>query len=420
MRILYLHQYFVPPGGAGSTRSYEFARRWVRRGHEVTVVTSSARFPEGVARGGTELNVEGIRVRVVDVPYSNELSYARRLVRFARFATAALAEVSGPPRADVVFASSTPLTIAIPALWAKRVHRCPMVFEVRDLWPEVPIAVGALRGPFAKAAARALERAAYRASAHVVALSPGMRDGVLKTGYPADRITVIPNLANPALFRDPAALEDMTYRRMLGAGPIVVYTGVIGYVNGLEYLVRLARETRRYLPEVRFVIVGAGKERAAVERAAREAGVLETTLRILPLVPKTEIPKILAAADVATSFVRDIPALWENSANKFFDALAAGKPVLINHGGWQADLLRATGAGIVVPAADPAAGARLLADFLADRDRLQRAGAAALELARSNFDVEKLSGAALTVLERAVSTLAARGASRDSIVIPRG
>lgn len=403
MRILYLHQYFTPPTGAGGTRSYEFARRWVRRGHQVTLVTSGARFPgEPAARLRSALVIDGIDVRVLGVPYSQMLSFPRRIASFVRFAAAAVREVGRVRRPDVVFATSTPLTIAIPALVAKAIHRCPMVFEVRDLWPDVPIAIGALRGALPKAAARTLERIAYHHSAHVIALSPGMRDGVLRAGYPAERVTVIPNLANLALFGGGTAAEDPEYRRLLGPGPIVAYTGTIGFVNGLDYLVDLAREVRRLAPEVRFVVMGEGKEKAAVESAAQAAGVLDTTLHILPFVPKSELPRLLATVDVATSFVRNVPALWDNSANKFFDALAAGKPILINYGGWQADLLRKSGAGVVAPPDDPAEGARRLVELLRDRDRIRSARAAALELARSSFDVEKLSDCALSILERVV------------------
>jgi glycosyltransferase involved in cell wall biosynthesis len=334
---------------------------------------------------------------------SHHFSYHRRLLAFGHFATAACAAAMRVERPDVVFASSTPLTVAIPGIFAKTVHRCPMVFEVRDLWPDVPIALGVLRGRVAQGAARWLERTAYRCSAHVIALSPGMRDGVVRAGHPADRVTVIPNLSDVGLFGGGAAPEDPEYRRLLGPGPLVVYTGTIGHVNGLDYLVALARETRAIAPEVRFAVIGNGKEKPSVERAARDAGLLGSTLRFLPTVPKSELPRILATADLASSFVRNVPALWDNSANKFFDALAAGRPVLINHGGWQADVLRESGAGIVVPAEDPAAGARLLVDFLRDGGRVARARAAAAALARSTYDVDRLADQALAVLERAVA-----------------
>ena len=174
MKILYLHQYFKTPGMAGGTRSFEMARRLVARGHEVHVVT--ARDAPG-SRVWTYTQESGIDVHWCSVPYSNHMSYSRRIRAFAKFSRLA-ARRAASIEADVLFATSTPLSIVLPASYAARRQRIPMVFEVRDLWPELPIAVGALKNPLAIAAARWLERFAYRKATHVVALSPGMRDDV--------------------------------------------------------------------------------------------------------------------------------------------------------------------------------------------------------------------------------------------------
>lgn len=188
MKILYLHQYFVPPDAAGGTRSYELARRLVARGHDVTLVTSSAHM-QGSARHRT---LDGIEVVVLPVDYDNAMSNGERIRAFVEFAGRAAFEAARHPT-DVVFATSTPLTIAIPGLAARFLTSAPLVFEVRDLWPEIPIAMGSLRNPLARAAARGLEWLAYHGSCEVVALSPGMADGVAKVGIPRERITVIPN-----------------------------------------------------------------------------------------------------------------------------------------------------------------------------------------------------------------------------------
>src|SRR5690606_7968658 len=133
-----------------------------------------------------------------------------------------------------VFASSTPLTIALPGVYAARPRRVPMVFEVRDLWPQVPIAMGALRNPLARCVARALERFAYRNATRVVALSPGMAEGVVSTGYPAEHVVTIPNSADLELFR-PDESRARSFRQRhpeLGSGKIVLYAGTLGLANG--------------------------------------------------------------------------------------------------------------------------------------------------------------------------------------------
>lgn len=400
MRILYLHQYFVTPEMSGGTRSYEMARRFAAQGHEVHMVTSYRKPTTHTTWFETE--EAGIRVHWLPVPYSNAMSYAERIRAFIHFALAA------PRRAvvvggDVVFATSTPLTIAIPGVYAAKRLRVPMVFEVRDLWPELPIAVGALNNPVLQWAARRLEHFAYRNAAQVVALSPGMRDGVVRTGYPAERVHVIPNSSDIERFR----AADVDAERFLSQYPhlrgkkLVVYAGTLGIINGVGYLARLAATMRGLDPEVHIVIVGDGREKSDVRAEAEALGVLGQNLDLLPPVPKEDMPDVLAAATVATSLFVDLPTMWHNSANKFFDALAAGKPVAINYGGWQASLLRTHGAGLVLPTQDPSAGAEVLAAFLHDVDRLDAARRAASTLAETHFDRDDLARQLLEVLEKA-------------------
>ena len=180
MKITYLHQYFNTPEMPGDGRSFEMARRLVANGHRVNLLTAF--------RGETETQdwfcsrESGIDVHWLPVPYANTMSYAERIRSFFRFAIRS-ASRAAQLEADVVFATSTPLTIALPGVRAARRRRVPMVFEVRDLWPELPIAIGALRDPVSIFLARRLERFAYRNANRVVALSPGMADGVASTGF---------------------------------------------------------------------------------------------------------------------------------------------------------------------------------------------------------------------------------------------
>lgn len=401
MRVLYLHQYFTTPRMSGATRSYEMARRLVRAGHRVEMITAR----RDSERGGDweHESIEGISVHWLPVPYSNRMGFAARLRSFLRFAQRAgrrAVELGG----DVVFASSTPLTIAIPGVRAARKLGVPMVFEVRDLWPETPIAMGALNNPLTIVPARMLERYAYRNAERIVALSPGMADGVVEAGYPRERIAVIPNSSDVELFRVPRSQGErfLQAHPELAGGPLVIYGGTLGRVNGVGYLVEIASEMLSLDPGLRFAIAGDGVERDLVERRAREGGVLGRNLWMLPPLPKDQMPGLLSAATVTTSTVIDVPELGKNSANKFFDAFAAGRPIMINHEGWQAELLREHGAGIVVPPADAPEAARQLRDFARSPERLAAARRAATELADRRFDRDLLAAELIEQLERAV------------------
>lgn len=391
MRIVYLHQYFVTPRMAGGSRSYEMARRLVAAGHEVHMITSDQ---EGHPAGSTwrESSEAGIHVHWTSVPYDNTMAYRKRIRAFLTFAWRA-ARKAAALRGDVIFATSTPLTIALPAVYASRRTRAPMVFEVRDLWPAVPIAIGAIRNPLAKRAASWLERFAYRHAGRIVALAPGMKDEIVVTGYPAQRVTVIPNGCDLASFADAEA--GLALRRRfdwLGDRPLLVFAGTFGLVNGMDYLVRLAQAAARIDADVRIAAVGTGREFDRTRRLAIDAGVLDRNLFLLGRVPKNEAAAWTLAADMTIALFTGPEIVWRDAVqNKFFDSLAAGKPVANNFPGWQSKLAEQAGAGLIVSATDTQAAARDIVRALRDRDWMERAGRAARELAVGRFNRDALA-----------------------------
>jgi len=242
-------------------------------------------------------------------------------------------------------------------------------------------------------AAKWLERFAYRNSARVVALSPVMKEGVISTGYPEEKVTVIPNSSDLELFDvDPARGREMRARYpWLQDRPLFVYAGTIGLVNGLEYLARLAAATWPKDPEIRFLIIGSGREEEKVRQTAEELGVYQKNFFMLGRVSKEEIPAWLSAADMASSICIDVKEVWLDSANKFFDALAAGRPVAINYGGWMADFLLENDIGLVLSNYDLETSANQIVEKLNDKAWLERATRDAQELARQHFDRNDLA-----------------------------
>ena len=379
MRILYLHQFFVTRAGVGGTRSYEFARRFVARGNSVRMVT---------AEGG-ERTVDGIEVVGVPAGYSDyvgatAVSYPRRMWAFARFALAATRAGLRGPRPDVVYAASPPLTVALPALAAAARWRAPLVFEVRDLWPEAPIQMGALRNPLARRLARTLERFVYRRSARVIALSPGIRAGVLATGVAEERVVLVPNASDLDLF-DPAP-------RRPGDRFTVAYFGTMGEANDLS----AAIEAARLLPDVEFVLMGEGKRRAALQRSAPENVAFPGAAG-----SKREVAALAARSDACLTLFKDVPVLATNSPNKLFDSFAAGRPAIVNMNGWMRALVEDNGAGLYVRAGDARDLAAKL-EWLREHPEDARAmGRNARALAEREFDRDRLAERALELLEEA-------------------
>jgi len=404
MKVIYLHQYFNTPALPGATRSYEMARRLVAAGHEVHMVTSWREPDSPRKRGWSKTKENGIHVHWLPVPYSNSMRSRQRLKAFFTFAFRA-APKAAALKGDVVFATSTPLTIAIPGVYAARRNRIPMVFEVRDLWPELPIAMDVLNNRLTIAAATWLEHFAYRNAAQVIALSPGMRDGVVRKGYPREHVHVIPNSADLELFDVPPGVgqEFRAQHRWLGEHPLILYAGALGQINGVDYLVRVASSMKRIAPDVRFLILGEGAEAGKIRSLAAELGVLDKSLFLWSRIPKADMPGVLSAATVATSLFIDLPAMRANSANKFFDALAAGRPIAINYGGWQADLIQEHSCGLLLDPNDPQTAAEKLASSVRDRGWLERAGRNARTLAEERFSRDKLAHELQCVLRTAAT-----------------
>jgi glycosyltransferase involved in cell wall biosynthesis len=386
---------------SGGTRSYEFARRLVEHGHQVHMITSD---PDGDrVRVSTEA---GIVVHWLPVPYDNAMSYRRRIWAFLSF-VARSAVVAGRQRHDLVFATSTPLTVAIPGVYAALRRRVPMVFEIRDLWPEVPIAMGALRSPVTRWAALRLEAWAYHRSAHVIAASAGMAASVRRR-FPDVPVTVVPNGSDRELFAGAGAGQaGVALRRAtpwLQDRPMILYAGTLGAVNGVDYLVRMAARLADIDPDVRVVIIGAGRMREPIRRLAAELGVLDRNLFLLEPVAKAEVVAFFAACDLATGLTVNLPVLGSDSSNKVLDAFAAGRPVAVNHGGWIAELIADTGAGLLLPPDDPDGAAAAAAAFVRNPEVCAAARTAAGTLGRNLFDRDLLFHGFEQVLIQAAGT----------------
>jgi glycosyltransferase involved in cell wall biosynthesis len=395
MRILYLHQFFITREGVGGTRSYEFARRFAARGHGVRMVTAGAgrRAVDGI-------EVVGVRGAYSDYMAATALSYPRRMLAFARFALAATAAALRGPRPDVILASSPPLTMALPALAARVRHRAPFVFEVRDLWPEAPIQMGALRNRLLRRVARALERFVYARAAAVVALSPGIRDGVIGAGVPAAKVELVPNASDLELFHP--ELDGRAVRERLGLGDSFVcsYFGAMGEANDLTQVVEAgALLCERGEDGVRFVLLGEGKRRAELEELARRRGA-GNVLFADPVPDKATVASLAAASDACLTVFKDVPVLATNSPNKLFDTFAAGRPAIVNTRGWMRELVERNEAGLF---ARPGDAADLADKVLLLRDSPElaaRYGRNARALAEREFDRDRLAARLLALLER--------------------
>lgn len=377
MRILYLHQYFCPPGGSGNNRSYELARTWVEQGHEVSFITSTAYFPEDHPLQKGTGAIDGIQLHVVDTPYSHMMGFRRRIRAWLSFYRIAKAKARDLGPFDLIYASSTPLTVGELGRRLARKWRIPFVFETVDVWPDVPVGMGILRNPLLIAWLNRRTNRIYRESAAVVALSEGMRDQVLSHGVDPGKVHVFHNGTNPDVFG--------YLQRPPRENCQVIYTGTVGLANGLDGLLEVARRLQeRKRSDVRFLVLGRGNDHARITQLAKRMGLRNVEFR--DRVPKEEVPGLLAAADIGFVCFAPHPVLEANSANKFYDYLATGLPVLLNYEGWQAEYVRENDCGRAAPMGDAHAATEALLEMAGDPPLRREMGRRGRELVFRSFD----------------------------------
>ena len=352
MKIIYIHQYFKFPYESGGTRSYDLATGFVASGHPVEIITSTSDEKHKTGKRWTKVEQKGLVVHYIYLPYGNHLSYFKRSLvffQFLCFSTFKLLSLKG----DIVLATSTPLTIGIPALIKNWVHKTPFIFEARDVWPEAVISIGALNNKTLQKFLYKLEHVIYNNAAAIVPLSVDMKHSIVSR-YPilvTKPIVVIENISEINRFQNGYSKERSVLNEKIGFIPrfTVLYAGTFGRVNGIDYVIALAEKLVLIDPTIVFVLIGDGAEKKAVVQEAIDKEVLNKNVFILDSVSKQDLPQLYFECSMGSSFVIPVKALWANSANKFFDTLAAGKPILINHKGWQKDVITKENIGYVLP-----------------------------------------------------------------------
>jgi len=409
VHILYLHQYFASRKGVTGTRSYEFSRRLIEKGHHVTMITSGLANREFAVPKGSDyiqLQFEGINVVPIAAGYNDPqlgtgMSGYQRMLKFHRFARLATRVGKKLQKPNVVFATHTPLPIGLAGAALGRYFNVPFVFEVRDLWPEALVNIGVLNNPLAIWYLQRMAKKIYRQAKHIVALSPGMKEGIVRAGEPPKKVTVIPNASDLDLFKPD--LDGSVERQRLGLGDrfAAIYFGAMGMANGLEYVIGAARIlSRRKRDNIVFVLHGDGAKRKELQEMARQYNL--TNVVFSDLVPnKTDVARIVAGCDACMTIYRAAKEhTW--SPNKMFDALAAGKPVLINVPGWLGRIVQESKCGICLDPQNPQSLTEAVEQLQADSKLCQQMGKNARELAEREFGRAKLAERLESVLLQAV------------------
>lgn len=412
MRILFLSDNFPPESNAPATRLHEHAVRWVRAGHEVTVITCAPNFPEGKLYPGYRNRwrqvetIDGIRVVRVKTYITANEGFLRRTLDYMSFMAMAFAMGLFERRPDVVVATSPQFFCAI-AGWALSIAKWrPFVFELRDLWPASIVAVGAMATSPAIRLLERIELFLYRRAAAVVSVTESFREDLVSRGIPREKIQVVINGVD--LDRYEPRPRDSGLEREFGLeGKFVAgYMGTHGLAHALPKVLEAA-ERLKGRGDIAFFFAGAGAQRETVERIVAERGL--ANVRLIPRQPKDRMPALWSACDVAIVPLRDNPVFATVIPSKIFESMAMGVPILMSLPEGEATrIIRETGAGVCVPPEDPEAMAAAIVE-LAEHPEKVAALRAVARKAAPQFSRDHLAARMASILEE----VAGRGKASD-------
>jgi glycosyltransferase involved in cell wall biosynthesis len=400
MHILLIHQAFVALDEPGGTRHHELARFLARSGHRITIIASQISYltgkPNRLEAGSHQDPNEPMITIVRTYTYSAlHRSFVHRVFSFFSFMISSFWAGLLTHDVDLVWGTSPPIFQGATAWALARHKRKPFLFEVRDLWPAFAIDVGVLRNPLLIQLSLWLEGFLYRRANQIVVNSPGFVEHIQSRG--ASRIEVVPNGVDPCMFDPNAEGKKFRLEHGLNGKFIAMYAGAHGMSNDLEVLLMAAMmlEDR---PEIAIVLVGDGKEKAALQTRAQELGV--KNLYFLPPVPKADMAQALGAANACIAILKPIPMYATVYPNKVFDYMAAGKPVVLAIDGVIRKVVEEADCGIFARPGDPLAIAEVIRRLADDPQLGQAMGLRGREYVRANFNREEMAGKLAEIILR--------------------
>jgi glycosyltransferase involved in cell wall biosynthesis len=404
MKILYFHQHFALPSESGGTRSYEFARKLIERGHEVTMVCGGKPKSNllGTSSAGTRRGIiDGIDVIQFDLPYKNDFGILKRAKVFLQFAWKSI-KMAFSEDYDLLFATSTPITAGLPGIIMKLTgKKAKFVFEVRDLWPELPKALG-MKNPILLGGMSIIEWLSYHTADGCIGLSPGICEGIKKRSQRKKPIVMIPNGCDLDLFK-PTQKAPIKLDGIVSSDKVAIFAGAHGVANGLDDVLDAASEVLKMgRNDIKFVFIGGGKLKTHLIHRVEIEGL--SNCLFYNAISKVELSGILPHADLGLQVLANIPAFYYGtSPNKFFDYISAGLPVLNNYPGWLADMISGNELGVVVEPNNPKDFAQKLVSVMDNPDFRLRAGKNSRKYAENNYSREMLSSKFVDFLETITS-----------------
>ena len=398
MHIAVFSQYHTNPDCPATSRHYTLLAH-IAKTHRVTLLTTPAWKSQQLTQEFPWVP-EGVEIREAAIPYDNKMGPARRALAFAQYAAWAVREGLRIDKPDVIWGISTPLTAAWAAAQVARWRRVPWVFEVQDLWPAFPIAMGAVPTAMARQQLYQLEKRLYKSARHILPLSPDMARYVIDLGIPAAKVTTVLNGTDLELAAraTPAAVAQLRQEQGLAGKRVVLYAGTFGRATDIPTLVAAAETRAAADAETVGLFLGHGfYEPLVAAAAARWPG----RIQLVGGQARHEVFGWFGLAAVSVVSFLGLPVLDANSPAKLYDSLAVGTPVVVTNAGWTKALVEKYVCGWYVPPGDAPVLAAQLRDLLSHPQQLAAAGRNGRALAKHEFDRQHLAARVQQILESA-------------------
>ena len=370
MRVLIISQFFDPEP---TLKGLAFAQSLVAEGHDVEVLTGFPNYPGGKVYFGYKIRlwssetISGVKIRRVALYPSHDRSVLKRTMNYFSFALSA--SIIGPwlvQKPDILYIYHPPLTTTLPAAILKGLFRCPAVLDVQDLWPDTLGSTGMVQQPFLLSLVEKWARLAYKLADKIVVLSPGFRERLLNRGVPADKLRLIYNWNEES--RQPIGEPNQAFASEYGLNDRfnLVYAGSLGPAQALDNILDAAKILRTQSPSVQFILVGRGMDEDRLRARAKDEEL--SNVVFVPQQSMQAMPGIFQLADALLVNSKDDPLFEITIPSKTQAYLAAGRPIIIAANGDAADLVRESGAGLVIPPEKPLALVGAIQRLLSMRD----------------------------------------------------
>lgn len=390
LHILLIHQVFVRPDDPGGTRHYEFAHHLVQRGHKVTVLAGTRSYLTGepLRTPRREQLEPGLQLVRCWVAGGRRRSAVWRTVGFLSFMLSAFWRGLRLRGVDVVWGTSPPLFQGCSAWALARLKRAPWLFEIRDLWPEFAIEIGALRSRTLIGLSRWLERFLYRRASRLVVNSPAFAPFLEQAGAAAEKVVTVPNGVDTERFHAEAPAAGLRQAHGLEGKFLALYAGAHGVANDLWQVLQAA-DALKQDPGIVFVLLGDGAEKSQLMAHAQAHGL--RNVLFLPPISKHGIPGVLVEADCGIATLKPLKMFTTTYPNKVFDYMAAAKPVVLAIDGAIRELVEVAQAGLYVPPGDGQALAQAVLRLRAEPALAERLGRNGRQYVAAHYDRRQLA-----------------------------